>query len=68
MPFMHSESLEDQEKCVDLFKSIPEGYDYAIQHRDIIARFGRFPHRNDILERASTPEEKDFLQEEGSSF
>jgi uncharacterized protein (DUF924 family) len=43
-------------------------YDYAIRHREVIARFGRFPHRNAILGRASTPEEIEFLKQAGSSF
>lgn len=66
MPFMHSETLEDQEEGIRLFSSIP-GNDgtvgYAKLHRDIIARFGRFPHRNKILGRASTAEEIDYLKE-----
>ena len=66
MPFMHSENLEDQEEGIRLFSSIPENertVSYAKLHRDIIARFGRFPHRNKILERPSTMEEIDFLKE-----
>lgn len=66
MPFMHSETLKDQEEGIRLFSSIP-GNDrtvgYAKLHRDIIARFGRFPHRNKILGRASTAEEIDHLKE-----
>jgi uncharacterized protein (DUF924 family) len=66
MPFMHSENLEDQEEGIRLFSSIP-GNDrtvaYAILHRDIIARFGRFPHRNKTLGRSSTAEEIDYLKE-----
>ncbi len=42
--------------------------DYAVRHRDIIARFGRFPHRNAVLGRESTLEETEFLKEEGSGF
>src|SRR5690606_22329940 len=51
MPFMHSEVTADQERCVDLFRSLDNesGLKYAIEHRDIVARFGRFPHRNKIL-------------------
>ena len=41
---------------------------YAVQHRDIVARFGRFPHRNELLDRTSTSEELEFLQQPGSSF
>ena len=78
MPFMHSEALADQEKCVALFEGArasvaPERRDafdpkWAVMHRDIVARFGRFPHRNEILGRQSTPEEVAFLEEPGSSF
>lgn len=64
MPFMHSEILADQERCVDLFRGLGEGsgLDYAIEHCDIIAKFGRFPHRNHILGRQSTAEELEFLK------
>jgi uncharacterized protein (DUF924 family) len=67
MPFMHSEVLADQERCVSLFKSLGEGdgAKYAIEHRDIVARFGRFPHRNKALGRGSTPEETAFLAGHG---
>lgn len=63
MPLMHSEVLADQERCVDLFKSLgdEEALKYAVEHRDIVARFGRFPHRNRVLGRATTDEEADFL-------
>jgi uncharacterized protein (DUF924 family) len=64
MPFMHSEVLADQERCVDLFKSsgIEEAIKFAIEHRDIVARYGRFPHRNKALGRKSTPDEVEFLK------
>jgi uncharacterized protein (DUF924 family) len=70
LPFEHSESLEDQEKSVALFESLgnKENLDYALRHREIMVRFGRFPHRNIILGRESTPEEIDFLKEPNSSF
>ncbi len=70
MPFMHSEALADQDRCVALFQTIdaPENLKFADAHRTIIRRFGRFPHRNAILGRASTPEEAAFLTEPGSSF
>ena len=71
MPLQHSESLDDQELCVRLTSELgadPKWHDYAVRHRDIIARFGRFPHRNAALGRASTPEEIAFLKEPGSSF
>ncbi len=64
MPFMHSEALADQELSVGLFRArLPGSYNlrYAEDHRAIIARFGRFPHRNKILGRASTPEEIAYL-------
>lgn len=65
MPFMHSEVSADQERCVDLFRAlgVKEPLDYAIEHRDIVARYGRFPHRNRVLGRESTQDELDFLQE-----
>jgi uncharacterized protein (DUF924 family) len=74
LPFMHSEDLGDQERSVALFEALAgrdansSGLDYARRHRDIIARFGRFPHRNAALGRPSTPEEVAFLAEPGSSF
>jgi uncharacterized protein (DUF924 family) len=70
MPLMHSEDLADQERCVELFQAFA-GSDqvrYAQQHREIIRRFGRFPHRNEVLGRASTSEELEFLTQPGSSF
>ena len=59
MPFMHSEKLEDQNRAVLLFTELRDDHQlgYAKHHRDIIERFGRFPHRNAILGRASRPEE-----------
>jgi uncharacterized protein (DUF924 family) len=68
MPFMHSEHLEDQELSLKLFHDQPEAYKYAKAHYDIIKRFGRFPHRNKILNRSSTPEELEFLKQPNSSF
>jgi uncharacterized protein (DUF924 family) len=74
LPFEHSESLEDQERACELcrplaaFPETDDAYRYAVAHRDIIARFGRFPHRNAILGRASTPEEVEFLKQPGSGF
>ncbi len=71
MPFMHSEDLEDQHRCVRLISEriAPENRGgYAERHRDIVAQFGRFPHRNAVLNRESTPEEVAFLGQEGSSF
>ena len=70
MPLMHSEELADQERCVDLFRTLGRSNElkYAEQHRDIVRRFGRFPHRNRLLGRASTPDEGEFLKQPGSSF
>jgi uncharacterized protein (DUF924 family) len=68
LPFMHSERIEDQELCVQLTARIGEdSARYARMHRDIIARFGRFPHRNAVLGRATQPEEQRFLDEGGFS-
>lgn len=63
LPFMHSESLDDQERCVELLSDDEEQMRYAVDHRDIIARFGRFPHRNRALGRESSQEEAAFLLE-----
>jgi len=70
LPFEHSEDLADQERCCALFAAAGNAdfLDYAERHRDIIARFGRFPHRNRMLGRANTPEEEAFLAQPGSSF
>ena len=70
MPMMHSEDINIQENSLQLFKkhTAERTYDYAIRHRDIVARFGRFPHRNIILGRPSTDEEIEFLARQGSSF
>ena len=68
MPFMHSEDLGVQEESVLLFKARLPGtmnLPYAVEHRDIIARFGRFPHRNQMLGRPSTPQETAFLKAGG---
>jgi uncharacterized protein (DUF924 family) len=69
MPFMHSEQLADQLRCIDLFRNAgnAENLKYAEHHADIIRRFGRFPHRNRILERRTTPEEQAFLDQGGFS-
>lgn len=74
LPFEHSENAADQARAVALFAAMRqepgmEGFhDYALAHQRVIARFGRFPHRNEILRRASTPEEVAFLSEPGSRF
>jgi len=71
MPLMHSEDLKYQNLCVKLFQGLDDAANalkFAIMHRDIIANFGRFPHRNKILGRQSTADELEFLQKPGSSF
>jgi uncharacterized protein (DUF924 family) len=69
MPFMHSEDIADQDRCAGLFASaLPKWLPNAEEHRDIIRRFGRFPHRNALLGRRSTAEELEFLKRPGSSF
>ena len=69
MPFMHSEHLPDQISCVELFRKAgnADNLKYAEQHADIIRRFGRFPHRNRVLGRATTTEEQAFLNAGGFS-
>jgi len=80
LPFEHAEDVKLQRASVRLFERLAKEVapawrkeyasfaDYAGHHRDIVERFGRFPHRNRILERASTPEEVEFLKQPGSSF
>jgi uncharacterized protein (DUF924 family) len=64
MPLMHSESLSEQELCVKLFKTLGSDYavKYAKDHMEIIKRFGRFPHRNEILNRESSTDEIEFMK------
>ncbi len=79
LPFEHSEEMAHQNRGVelmaDLIDNVPDlddglknGLDYAIRHREVIERFGRFPHRNEVLGRQSTPAEVEFLKEPGSRF
>lgn len=75
LPLEHSENLADQELAVRCFASLPADspgrdsvLDYARRHRDVIARFGRFPHRNAALGRTDTPDEAAFLLQPGSRF
>jgi len=75
LPLEHSEDIQSQVRSVEKFKALAtddsdldDTYDYALKHKAVIERFGRFPHRNDILGRESTPEEKEFLKQPGSSF
>lgn len=66
LPFMHSEDIGDQDRCVALYRDAgDDDLKYALEHHDIIRRFGRFPHRNVILGRATTPEEQAFLDAGG---
>jgi uncharacterized protein (DUF924 family) len=69
MPLMHSEDLPDQLRCVELFRKAgnPDNLKYAEDHADIVRRFGRFPHRNRMLDRATTVEEQAFLDGGGFS-
>lgn len=70
MPYMHSESLIVHDEAMRLFDQpgLETNYDFEVKHRDIIVRFGRYPHRNALLGRASTPSELEFLSQPGSSF
>jgi len=69
LPFEHSESPADQARSCELMKPLGEEiYRYALRHKEIIDRFGRFPHRNAALGRESTPEEIEFLKTPGSGF
>jgi uncharacterized protein (DUF924 family) len=74
MPFEHAEAIEDQERSLALFRQLAQetGLDgqvkWAERHAEVIRRFGRFPHRNAILGRESTPQELDFLRLPGSRF
>jgi uncharacterized protein (DUF924 family) len=69
MPFMHSEQFSDHERCVALFEKSGNANNlkYALDHADIVRRFGRFPHRNQMLGRETTPEEQAFLDGGGFS-
>ncbi|HEY5226480.1 MAG TPA: DUF924 family protein [Methylovirgula sp.] len=70
LPFMHSERLADQERCLDLCRAADDedSYRSSLVHIDIIARFGRFPHRNATLGRTTTPQEQAFLDAGGFSM
>lgn len=70
MPYMHSESLIIHNIAVKLFKGngIQSNLEFEMKHRDIIEKFGRYPHRNKILNRESTEAELEFLKQPGSSF
>ncbi|MFA9460065.1 DUF924 family protein [Thiohalorhabdus methylotrophus] len=70
MPLQHSEDPGKQARSVDLFATLGDGefLDFARRHKAVIDRFGRFPHRNAVLGRASTPAEEEFLRQPGSAF
>ncbi|MGL4476558.1 MAG: DUF924 family protein [Shewanella sp.] len=69
MPYMHSESAMIHEQALPLFKGCSAAsLEFELRHSAIITRFGRYPHRNQLLGRQSTPEELAFLQQAGSSF
>jgi uncharacterized protein (DUF924 family) len=69
LPFMHSEHLADQLRCIELERAAghTESLKWAEHHAEIIRRFGRFPHRNRLLGRETTPDEQAFLDEGGFS-
>jgi len=66
LPFMHSEALADQDRCVGLYEALgdAEQLRYAREHRDVIKTFGRFPHRNRALGRSTTQPEREFLDDD----
>jgi uncharacterized protein (DUF924 family) len=70
LPFEHSEALADQHRSVELFDALGDDMyrDYAVRHRDVIIEYGRFPHRNPILGRVSTPAEEAYLAKPGAGF
>ncbi|HHQ6618726.1 TPA: DUF924 family protein [Serratia fonticola] len=70
LPFMHSESALIHQQALELFRQLNNGdqLEFEIRHKAIIDRFGRYPHRNEILGRKSTFEEQEFLQQPGSGF
>lgn len=69
LPYMHSESAAIHREALRLFQDFaPDNLDYELRHKAIVDRFGRYPHRNAVLGRASTPEEIEFLKQPGSSF
>lgn len=70
MPYMHSESKEIHQQAVSLFQQpgLEHSYKFELKHKEIIDRFGRYPHRNAILGRESSPEELEFLRQPGSRF
>ena len=69
LPLMHSENIEDQQQCVELYRALGDenSLKYAELHEEVVRRFGRFPHRNPVLGRTTTPEEQAFLDDGGFS-
>ena len=66
LPFMHSELASDQDRAAELARPLGgEAFRFALMHRDIIEKFGRFPHRNEVLGRSTTPDEQRFLDQGG---
>lgn len=74
LPFEHSEDIAMQERCLELTAAMPQGkaenspYHWAKKHYDVIAKYGRFPHRNAVLGRKNTPEEEEYLAQPGAGF
>jgi len=70
LPYMHSESRPIHAVAEVLYREFapPDNYEFELKHKVIVDRFGRYPHRNEVLGRASTPEEVEFLKQPGSSF
>ena len=70
LPFMHSEDINDQHFCLNLYRKADDeqGVGYARRHLELIEKYGRFPHRNALLGRKSTLEEEDYLSTEGAGF
>ncbi len=72
LPFEHSENINDQKRCVELFEKMkdddPLAYDYALRHLKVIEAYNRFPHRNKILGRNNTPEEEEYLAQPDAGF
>jgi uncharacterized protein (DUF924 family) len=73
LPFEHAETIADQNESVRLYEALRDALgeksiDYVARHRDVILRFGRFPHRNAVLGRISTPEEEAYLAQPGAGF
>lgn len=68
MPFMHSENLADQDRCIELNAAAGNPTNFGEQHKAVIVKYGRFPHRNKILGRENTPEEVEYLKDPNAGF